>query len=159
MTQWALPTADLADGSWTNELDTQTDLFESVNEAYASASATDYIQSPTTAANDACQFSMDGIYSPVAGTVKLVVKAQWGTAADTTTLTWQYIAWDEDASATSYVLQIGTATGDYDTYNNNVGNVLTYARPLAAGTYYVRVVPYDGSTALTASAEQTVVVT
>lgn len=66
--------------------------------------------------------------------------------------------WEVVAGATSYVLQVGTATGESDTYNANVGNVLTYTLLLAAGTYYSRVIPYTGDTAGDAKDEQTVTV-
>ena len=63
--------------------------------------------------------------------------------------------WDVVGGATSYVLQIGTATGQSNTFNANVGNVLTYSVALNPGTYYSRVVPQGaGST----TAEQTVTV-
>ena len=58
-----------------------------------------------------------------------------------------YFVWAAVESATSYVLQIGTATTESDVYNSNVGNVLTADVPLASGTYYSRVVPVGaGST-------------
>jgi hypothetical protein len=63
--------------------------------------------------------------------------------------------WDAVGGATSYVLQIGTSTGQSDTFNQNVGDVSTYSVALSAGTYYSRVVPQGaGST----TAEQTVTV-
>lgn len=55
--------------------------------------------------------------------------------------------WDAVGGASSYVLQIGTSTGQSDRYNSNVGNVLTYTLTLLPGTYYSRVVPQGaGST-------------
>lgn len=63
--------------------------------------------------------------------------------------------WDTVGGATSYVLQVGTATTLSDVYNENVGNVLTYTVNLVPGTYYSRVVPQGaGST----TDEQTVTV-
>ena len=63
--------------------------------------------------------------------------------------------WDAVVGATSYVLQVGSATTLSDIYDSNVGNVLTSYLPLATGTYYSRVVPVGaGST----TDEQTVVV-
>lgn len=64
--------------------------------------------------------------------------------------------WAAVESATSYILQVGPSTGTYTTYNNNVGNVLTCSLPLAAGTYYTRVVPVGAGSP---TAEQTVTVT
>ena len=56
-------------------------------------------------------------------------------------------AWDAQAGATSYVLQVGAATTESGVYNSDVGNVLGVTLPLAAGTYYWRVVPQGaGST-------------
>lgn len=66
--------------------------------------------------------------------------------------------WDAVDGATSYVLQVGTSTGQSDTYNTNVGNVLTHSLTLGAGTYYSRVVPYTDSTPGEATSEQTVTV-
>ena len=58
--------------------------------------------------------------------------------------------------ATSYVLQVGTATTESGVYNSDVGNKLGITLPLAAGTYYWRVVPQGaGSTTV----EQTVTLT
>lgn len=55
--------------------------------------------------------------------------------------------WSAVVGATSYVLQVGTATTLSDVYNSNVGNVLSAYLPLASGLYYSRVVPVGaGST-------------
>ena len=62
--------------------------------------------------------------------------------------------WDAYAGATSYVLQVGTATGLSDRYNTNVGNYLTHTLALAPGTYYARYLAYAGATLLYTSAEQ-----
>jgi hypothetical protein len=70
-----------------------------------------------------------------------------------------YFVWSAVGGATSYVLQIRPSTSaTYDTYNADVGNVLTYGVALASATYYSRVVPYVGGTALTPTAEQAVTV-
>lgn len=66
--------------------------------------------------------------------------------------------WDDVATATTYVLQVGSATTQSDVFDTNVGNVLTYSILLTPGTYFSRVVPYADATPLTALAEQTVVV-
>lgn len=66
--------------------------------------------------------------------------------------------WAASAGADSYVLQIGRATGVYDVYDANVGNVLTKTVRMVAGVFYARVVPYTGESAGTASDEQTVAV-
>lgn len=69
--------------------------------------------------------------------------------------------WDDVTNATSYVLQVGTATGQSDRCNSNVGNVTTMALTLAPGTYYSRVVivggEHDGE--LTPGGEKSVTVT
>ena len=72
----------------------------------------------------------------------------------------QYVAfvWDDVTDATSYVFQVGTATGQSDVHNADVGNVLSHAVWLDPGTYYSRVVPYNGASPMTALAEQTVTV-
>lgn len=63
--------------------------------------------------------------------------------------------WDDVVGATSYVLQIGSATTLSDVYDANVGDVLTETVNLLPGTYYSRVVPQGaGST----TPEQTVTV-
>lgn len=49
--------------------------------------------------------------------------------------------WAAVGGATSYVLQIGSATTLSDIFNFNVGNVTDYSVTLSAGTYYSRVVP------------------
>jgi hypothetical protein len=66
--------------------------------------------------------------------------------------------WDATEGATSYLLQVGTATGQSDTYNADVGDVLTYSLDLAPDTYYARVTPYTGGTPGTTSDEQVVTV-
>ncbi|MCU0521417.1 MAG: hypothetical protein MUF84_12075 [Anaerolineae bacterium] len=70
-----------------------------------------------------------------------------------------YFVWTAVPTATSYLLQIRpSASPTYDTFNSNVGNVLTYGVALPTGSYYSRVVPYVGGTALTPTAEQAVTV-
>jgi hypothetical protein len=57
---------------------------------------------------------------------------------------------------------VGTVQGASDVADIPMGNVTSLAVSLGGvppRTYYVRVVPYDGSTPLTATDEQTVVVT
>lgn len=63
--------------------------------------------------------------------------------------------WDAVDGATSYVLQVGTATTLSDIYNADVGNVLGYSMWLAPGTYYSRVVPQGAGSA---TAEQVITV-
>lgn len=58
-----------------------------------------------------------------------------------------YFVWAAVEDATSYVLQIGTATTLSDVYNSNVGNNLSAEVPLASGTYYSRVVPQGAGSA------------
>lgn len=55
--------------------------------------------------------------------------------------------WDAVVGATSYVLQVGTATTESDIYNANVGNVLAESLYLDPGTYYSRVVPQGAGSA------------
>ena len=52
--------------------------------------------------------------------------------------------WGAVGDATSYVLQIGTATGQSDVVNLNVGNVITYTAALIPGGYFSRVVIVGG---------------
>ena len=66
--------------------------------------------------------------------------------------------WDATEGATSYLLQVGTATGQSDTFDDDVGDVLTYSLDLDAGTYYARVTPYPGATPGTTSDEQVVTI-
>jgi hypothetical protein len=66
-----------------------------------------------------------------------------------------YFTWSAVAGASSYILQVGTATGLSDVHDTDVGNVLTYSLSWPNVTYYSRVVPQGaGST----TAEQTFVV-
>ena len=64
--------------------------------------------------------------------------------------------WDDVVGATSYVLQVGTSSGNYNRSNSNVGNVLTMELTLSPGTYFSRVVPVGAGSA---TAERQVVVT
>lgn len=66
--------------------------------------------------------------------------------------------WDGVVDATSYVLQVGPSSGTWTNHNEDVGDVLTHSVVLATGTYVSRVVPYNGATPMTATAEQTVTV-
>lgn len=55
--------------------------------------------------------------------------------------------WSSVSGATSYVLQVGSATGESGVFNQDVGNVLSHYLYLSSGTYYSRVVPQGaGST-------------
>ena len=63
--------------------------------------------------------------------------------------------WDAVVGATSYIVQIGTATGQSDVYNADVGNFLTTTRYLMTGIYFSRVVP-QGAGSPTAEQEFTV---
>jgi hypothetical protein len=70
--------------------------------------------------------------------------------------------WDAASGATSYVLKVGTTSMQTtsDTYDANVGNVLTHYLSLQSGTYYGRAVivggPHNGE--LTAGGERAVTV-
>jgi len=63
--------------------------------------------------------------------------------------------WDAVDGATSYVLQVGTATTQSNIYNADRGNTLSYSMWLDPGTYYSRVVPQGAGTT---TDEQTVTV-
>jgi hypothetical protein len=68
--------------------------------------------------------------------------------------------WDAVTGATSYVLQVGTATGQSNTHDANVGDNLAHDVALAAGTYYSRTVVVGGASdgELTAGGERGIVV-
>jgi hypothetical protein len=58
--QFARPTSDVTDGNWYNELDTQTNLYASIDES--SASDTDYIY--TTATGSPCTIGLGSLSDP-----------------------------------------------------------------------------------------------
>ena len=63
--------------------------------------------------------------------------------------------WDTVTNATSYVLQVGTASGGpWTVHDADVGLALNHDVPLAPGTYYSRVVPYIDAAAQTPMTEQ-----
>jgi len=66
--------------------------------------------------------------------------------------------WGSDTNATSYVLQVGPSTTAFTRFNADVGNVVTATLSLSTGHYYMRVVPYQTSTALTPTDFSTVTV-
>jgi hypothetical protein len=67
--------------------------------------------------------------------------------------------WDTVATADSYTLEVGTATGQKDTYDNPVGNVITKTLSLQGSrTYFSRVKAYNGVTLLETKAEQSVTI-
>lgn len=70
-----------------------------------------------------------------------------------------YFVWAAVDGATSYWLEVGVTHDTGDTFNENVGAVLTYALILAAGTYYARVRSYQNGTPGAWTDHQTVVVT
>lgn len=65
-TQKAVPTSDVSDGGWTNEVGSATDLWASVDET--SASDTDYIQSSATPVNDPVTLGFGSLSTPQSGT-------------------------------------------------------------------------------------------
>lgn len=77
-----------------------------------------------------------------------------GVAANTPALPVAFV-WDSVPGATSYVLQIGTAPGQSDYYNADVGTVLSVTLALSTGTYYSRVIPQGAGSP---TPEQTVIV-
>jgi hypothetical protein len=67
-----------------------------------------------------------------------------------------YFNWTAISSATDYELQVSSVStsGPWGVYDSTVGNVIAASVPLVPGTYYSRVVPWAGSTALTATGAQ-----
>ena len=61
--------------------------------------------------------------------------------------------WDTVATADSYTLEVGTATGQKDTYDATRGNTLFHTLSLQSGTYYWRTKAYNGATLLSTTAE------
>lgn len=64
--------------------------------------------------------------------------------------------WTPPQTADSYVLRVGTSTGNYNKFDQDVGNVQGCIVNLTPGNYWACVVPYNGGVAGTPSAEQTV---
>ena len=64
--QYARPSADVEDGSWTNESGNNTDLYASIDESTASDS--DYIQSAVNPSSDATTLSLSSVGNPTVDT-------------------------------------------------------------------------------------------
>ena len=62
------------------------------------------------------------------------------------------VAW-EPSSATSYILQVGTAAGTTDRFNQSVGNVTAVSGVVANGTYFWRVIAVTAAGRSAPSAE------
>ena len=155
MPQWALPETDLAAGGWTDQDDASADLSAAVDDQTQPVDDADYVKSGATPVDDRYAFSLSAVYVPSDGTVTLHIRCALTPSAPATGTPNAYFVWDAVVGATSYVLQVGSATTLSDIYNDNVGNTLSYGLELAPGTYYSRVVPQGaGST----TAERTVTV-
>ena len=66
--------------------------------------------------------------------------------------------WTTQTCATSYVLQVGTASGLTDVFRQNVGYVLSYPLTLTPRHYFVNVVPMIGTEPQATLGEQEVTV-
>jgi hypothetical protein len=66
--------------------------------------------------------------------------------------------WGAVSGATSYTLQVGTVSLGADIVNAPLGNVLASEVALPVGTYYSRVVAYQGATRISTTPQRTVVV-
>jgi hypothetical protein len=149
MAQFLRPASDVTSGDWTPS--TGTALYAVLDEA--SPNDGDFITSGSSL--DTCEVALTPGSAPGVGDVVLRVRARLTGAPVGLELV---AVWASDPAADDYVLQVGTTSGVYNVFNASVGYVLTYTvTGLAAGTYYVRVVPYDGATPLTPTAEQEVV--
>lgn len=73
--QFARPSSDVADGGWTNQADSNTNLYASIDEV--TASDTDYIKSGATPTDDAVTIGLSSVTYPTAGTVVMRVRAAW----------------------------------------------------------------------------------
>ena len=139
--QWAVPSADLADGTWTNQAGNGTNLFASVDEAEAAISDVDHLVSSENPVDDTCRLSLSAIGAPAAGTVRIKIRAKRDRLEN------YWFTWSPVVGATSYVLQVGPSTGTYTTFTKDVGNVTAYGLYLASGTYYSRMVPQGAGSA------------
>jgi len=64
--QSARPTADSVDGNWTNQADSNVNLFDSIDEV--SASDTDYIKSETQPSSSGCRVKLGSLTDPASST-------------------------------------------------------------------------------------------
>ena len=71
--QILVPNLDLADGTWLNELGTNTNLYASIDEGVVPNDA-DYVESATAPFNDTMDVALSDGLTPDVGTVYLVIR-------------------------------------------------------------------------------------
>ena len=153
MPQWALPDTDLSAGGWTDQADATADLSAAIDDQTQPVDDTDYVKSGATPVDDKYLFSLSSIYVPATGTVTLHVRCALTPTAPATGTPTAYFTWDAVTGATSYVLQVGSATTLSDIYNASVGNKLSHGLELAPGTYYWRTKAYNGANLISTTSE------
>lgn len=154
MSQVAHPSGDISVGYWSNQSGQITNLYASINGS--DPNDADYVQSAVSPVDDYYKLIFSGLSNPQAGTITLRIRARWGTIA--LPITEIPFVWDAVATANNYQLQVGTKSGVYNVFNSSLGNVLNHHLDLTPGTYYARVLAYNGAILLHTGAEETVVV-
>jgi len=75
--QFARPSSDVADGNWLNQASSNTNLYQSIDEAVADLSDADFIKSGAAPTDDTCTVGLSPITTPQAGTVTMRIRAAW----------------------------------------------------------------------------------
>lgn len=142
MPQYLVPEADYTDGSWTNELATGTDLYESVNDTYGAPEDVNYIKSASSPSADTVRLKVQSGYRPGSGTARIHLRARWTPTSSTSTA----FVWDTVVGADEYRLQ--TSLDQVLWTTQYIGYSLTASIDLDPGTYWWRVGAFASGTPL-----------
>lgn len=116
--QTGVPISDITDGSWLNELSTNTNLFASIDETVASD--TDYIISPTLSSgfSDTCEVGLTALTDPVSSSSHTVAYRYRAQGVGTMNLTVRLMqgvtiiaSWTHTSVSTSYAVATQTLSG------------------------------------------------